>query len=113
MTTTNVSLGCICGWKREHTCTAWPTLPEMPDSTADISPTARRTAADVDASIVQAILGLPHRLRAHRQAGDLSLREVSRRAGVSATTLHRIELGEADYSVDSLIAVTAYLEGSK
>ncbi len=110
MTVTSVALACICGWKREHTCPAWPTLPGIPTSTAEVAPTTAISGGSPDASIVQAILGMPARLRAHRHAGDLSLREVSRRSGVSATTLHRIERGEDDYSVDSLIAVAAYLE---
>lgn len=63
-----------------------------------------------DAAIVQAVVGLPARLKAHRAARGLSLREVARKTGVTASTLMRIEHGE-DYTVGSLIAVAAYLDG--
>lgn len=62
-----------------------------------------------DASVVQAILGLPVRLKAHRVAHDLSQREVAKRTGVAFSTISRIETGH-DYTVDSLIAVAAYLD---
>jgi transcriptional regulator with XRE-family HTH domain len=62
-----------------------------------------------DALIVQAVVGLPMRLRAHRAARGLSLRNVARCCGVSLSTIHRIEHGE-DYTVDSLIRVAAYLD---
>jgi transcriptional regulator with XRE-family HTH domain len=73
---------------------------------------AEPTPADHDAVIVQAIIGLPMRLRAHRAAHDLSLRDTARRVGVAATTLMRIERGE-DYAVSSLLAVAAYLDEEK
>lgn len=63
-----------------------------------------------DAGIVQAIIGLPMRLKAHRAARELSLREVARQTGIAASTLMRIEHGE-DYTVASLIAIAAYLAG--
>lgn len=62
-----------------------------------------------DASIVQAIIGLPMRLKAHRAACDVSLREAAKRIGVSYATLHRIESGE-DYVVSNLLAISAYLD---
>jgi DNA-binding XRE family transcriptional regulator len=65
-----------------------------------------------DASVVQAIVGLPMRLKAHRAACSLSLREVARQTGVAASTLMRIEHGE-DYTVDSLLAVAAYLDAGR
>ena len=62
-----------------------------------------------DAAIVQAIVGLPARLNAHRAATGRSQRDVARRCGVSFSTICRIERGE-DYTVDNLIALAAYLD---
>lgn len=64
-----------------------------------------------DAAITQAIVGLPMRLRAHRAAHGLSLRDVAAAAGVNHATLCRIEAGH-DYTVDNLILIAAYLDGA-
>jgi transcriptional regulator with XRE-family HTH domain len=48
-------------------------------------------------------------LRTVRQAQALSLREVSRRAGIDAAHLSRIERGESSPSVDVLARVAAVL----
>jgi len=63
-----------------------------------------------DAMIVQSIIGLPMRLKAHRAARNVSQREVARKAGISFATVSRIEDGH-DYTVASLIAVATYLDG--
>lgn len=63
-----------------------------------------------DAVIVQAIIGLPMRLKAHRAARRISQRHVARECGVSFSTICRIERGE-DYTVDNLITIAAYLDG--
>lgn len=72
-------------------------------------PLAERAEAP-DAVIVQAIIGLPARLRAHRAARGLSMREVARDVGISFSTVHRVEHGQ-DYTVDNLIRLAAYLDG--
>lgn len=63
-----------------------------------------------DAAVTQHIIGLPTRLRAHRAVRGLTLRQLAELIGVNHSTLHRIEHGE-DYTVDNLIAITAYLDG--
>lgn len=67
---------------------------------------------DQDSRIVLAVLGLPARLKAHRAARNLSLREVGRETGLSFSTLCRIEQGK-DFAVSSLLAVAAYLDGER
>lgn len=64
-----------------------------------------------DAGIVQAIVGLPGRLKAHRATHGLSQRQVAKACGISFATVSRVEKG-ADYTVDNLIALAAYLDGA-
>lgn len=59
--------------------------------------------------MVQAILGMPSRLRAHRATHGLSQRQVAKACGISFSTVSRIE-NYADYTVDTLIALAAYLD---
>lgn len=64
-----------------------------------------------DATIVQAIIGLPMRLKAHRAAHGLSQRAVAKATGMSFSTVCRIESGE-DYAVSNLLALAAYLDAA-
>jgi len=50
------------------------------------------------------------RLRAARVAANLSLREVSRRVGISASMLSQIENGAVAARVDTLYAIAGVLE---
>jgi hypothetical protein len=110
-TPTYVTLGCVCGRKWEHTCTAWPTLPGVPTDTAEVSPTSERPRVDPYAFLVKSIVDLPSTLKAHRAVHKLSLRELARRSGVGLSTLQRIEHGE-DFSVEILLRLALYLEGT-
>jgi transcriptional regulator with XRE-family HTH domain len=57
----------------------------------------------------QLVAELPGRLRAYRQAHNVSLRQVAEATGLNIATVHRIESGR-DYRVSSLIAVAHYLD---
>lgn len=62
-----------------------------------------------DAAIVHAIVGLPMRLKAHRAARGLSLRDVEAATGVNNVTVLNIENGK-DYRVSSLVALAEWLD---
>jgi len=104
-TWTDVVLKCGCGRRWEHQCTIDWTGKRGIEGQASTWSTE-----SPEPLVVRAILGLPARLKAHRQANDLSMREAAKRIGISFSTVHRIEHGE-DYTVDSLLAVAAYLDG--
>lgn len=72
----------------------------------------REAPQEPNALIVQAVIGLPVRLKAHRAARHLSQREVAKRSGISFATVSRIEAGE-DHLVSNLIAIAAYLDGAQ
>lgn len=62
-----------------------------------------------DALVVQAVLALPSRLRAHRLSNRLRSGDVASAIGIDRKTLSRIEKGEG-YTVDALVLVAAYLD---
>ena len=62
-----------------------------------------------DAKIVQAVITLPMRLKAHRAARGLSLHDVEAATGVNNVTVLNIENGK-DYRVSNLIAIAEWLD---
>jgi DNA-binding XRE family transcriptional regulator len=102
-TFTTVVLSCGCGRRWEHVCDTWHREP------VTVGEATTRSTTDPEPLIVQAILGLPSRLRAHRAATGQTMRDVAAATGIAASTIHRIERG-ADFSVDSLLRLCAYLE---
>ena len=106
VTYTTVVLRCACGREWSHHCDSWHHRGQVAGQTSTYSDT------NPEPFVVQAILGLPTRLKAHRTARDLSLREVARQTGLTASTLMRIEDGR-DYTVDSLLAIAAFLEADR
>lgn len=63
----------------------------------------------INAALVQYLIGMPARVKHCRATNGLSLREVSKQTGISASTLMRIEHGE-DYTVGSLMALAVWLD---
>lgn len=61
------------------------------------------------AEVVQTIVVLPMRLKAHRASHGLSLRDVEAATGVNNVTVLNIENGK-DYRVSNLIALAEWLD---
>jgi transcriptional regulator with XRE-family HTH domain len=56
------------------------------------------------------IAELGPRIRRRREMRDISLRELARRLGLSASAISQIELGKSQPTVDTLLAVASELE---
>ena len=67
------------------------------------------TPERIGASVMQAVIGLPMRLKAHRAAHGLSLRDVEAATGVSNATVLHVERG-GDYRVSTLLALVEWLD---
>lgn len=65
-----------------------------------------------DATLVQAVLDLPRRMKAHRETHGLTMAQLGEQIGVNASTVHRIEHGKG-YSIDNLLAILAYFEADE